>query len=201
MTAFDIKRLRALREAKEITAAEVARRMSTSPAQIHKLEKGLRRLTVDALISYCDALGVSPGHLLTGNAWVPVTGAIDSDFQVQPLPPGSESRTLAPPLREDMDPVAALRWAAGRRFRPMLGHLVFYLRSEAGVPESAWNKRCLVMRKDGSQCLGWPIRDNDKAHIDVGDGPAEFNVEIISASPVIAVIPPFAIRDLRPPDD
>ena len=202
MPKFDHNQLRVLRNTKNLTAAELARRMGTSPAQIHRLEKGLRRLTVESLIDYCDAVGVTPGSLFTSNVWVPITGVIDSEFEIQPLPPTSADKTLAPPITKDLSSVAALRWAASRRFQPMRDHIVFYQRTnEGGVPDIAWNKRCLVMRKDGSQCLGWPIKDGTKAHIDVGDGPAEFNVEIVWASPVIAVMPPFAIEELQAPSD
>lgn len=200
MHKFDPGRLRCLRKAKQMTAVELASRLQTSPAQIHRLEKGLRRLTVEVLIDYCAALGVNPGSLLSANVWVPVTGVIDSDFHIQPLPAGAAARTVAPPLVDDMSLVAALRWAASRRFQPMRDHVVFYKQNAAqGVPEFAWNKRCLIRQKDGGQCLGWPIKDGDRAHIDVGNGLVEFSVEIVWASPVIAVMPPFAIDELALP--
>lgn len=202
MQRFDPTQLRSLRKAQGITAVELARRLGTSPAQVHRLEKGLRRLTVDALISYCAALGADVGSLFRADVRVPITGTIDSEFQVQSLPPGSVDETPAPPLSSDMSSVAALRWAASRRFQPMLDHLVFYTTSPiAGVPELPWNKRCLIERSDGSRCLGWPIRDQDRAHIDVGNGPVEFSVEIARAWPVIAVMPPFAIDELKLPAD
>lgn len=198
MSSFDPGQLRALRKSIGLTAAEVARRMHVSPAQVHRLEKGLRRLTVDGLIEYCHALRVSPGSLFTTHVPVPISGTIDSDFEIQPLPTGAAATTLAPPLVADMSRVAALRWEASRRFQPMRDHLVFYQQpSTAGVAEFAWNKRCLVMRDNGSQCLGWPIKDNNSVHIDVGDGPVEFNVEVRWAAPVIAVMPPFAIPNFK----
>lgn len=200
MSKFDPSQLSALRRSKNVTAAELARRMGTSPAQIHRLEKGLRRLTVDTLISYCTALSVSMGNLFAPNEWVPVTGVIDADFEIQPLPPNSPDRTLAPMLTTDMTGVGALRWAAGRRFQAMLDHVVFYKRNVEGVPDYAWNKRCLIIRGDGRQCLGWPIKTNNNIHIDFSNGPHEFDVEITWASPVIAVMAPFAIDELQAPD-
>ncbi|MEM1435294.1 MAG: helix-turn-helix domain-containing protein [Pseudomonadota bacterium] len=202
LSHFDPARLRTLRKSRGITAVELATRMSLSPAQIHRIEKGQRRLTVDGLLAYCHALGTEIGALFRPHIEVPVTGVIDSEFQIQPLPPDSPALTPAPPLISDMQSVAALRWAASRRFQPMLDHLVFY-KPYAGdpMPEFAWNKRCLITRRDGSECLGWPIRDQDRAHIDVGDGPVEFSVEIIRAAPVIAVMPPFAIEGLVTPNE
>ncbi len=199
MLEFDPNRLRTHRLLKGFTAVEVASRLGISPAQINRLEKGNRRLTVDNLIAYCSAIGVSVGQLFAPNVWVPVTGAIDSDFEIQPLAPSSPNKILAPPLMDDMDRVAAVCWAASRRFAPMAGHAVFFDRHESGVPEIAWNKRCVVVRKDGSQCLGWPVQQQGNVHIDVADGPAEFNVDIGWASPVIAVMPPHAIASLQPP--
>ena len=199
MSKFDPDQLRVLRKSKHITATELARRMDTSPAQIHRLEKGQRRLTVDSLLHYCDSIGVSVGNLFAPNEWVPVTGVIDSEFEILPLPPSSPDKTLAPSLTSDMKSLGALRWAAGRRFSTMRDHVVFYKRNLEGVPDSVWNKRCLILRADGSQCLGWPIRSNNSVHIDFSNGPHEFDVEIKWASPVIAVMPPFAIEALQAP--
>ena len=199
MRDFDPARLRAHRTRQGVSATEVARRMGVSPAQVHRLEKGDRRLTIDALMRYCKAIDISVGQLFTPNVRIPVTGVIDSDFEIQPLPPDTADQILAPPLMEDMSQMAAVRWAASRRFAPMRDHAVFYNRHEGGVPEFAWNKRCLIMRRDGTQCLGWPTQQNDSVHIDVGNGPVDFNVEIVWASPVIAVMPPFAIEALQPP--
>ncbi len=173
--------------------------MGVSPAQIHRLEHGDRRLTVNALMRYCQAIDISVGQVFAPNVWVPVTGVIDSDFEIQPLPPDAADQILAPPLVEDMSQLAVVRWAAGRRFAPMRDHAVFYTRHENGVPDSAWDKRCVILRSNGTQCLGWPTQQNGSVHIDVGDGPVDFNVDIVWASPVIAVMPPFAIADLQPP--
>ncbi len=195
---FDPAQLRFLRKSKKVTAVELARRMGVSPAQVHRLEKGLRRLTVDNLLSYCAALGVSASNLLVAEIQVPLSGIIDSDFQVQPLPEAAAARTVAPPLSTDMSTVYALRWAASRRFAPMRDHLVYYRQLTTDrVPEIAWNKRCLVVREDGSRCLGWPVKHDTGAHIDVGSGPVEFDVKIAWAAPVIAVMPPHAVEELE----
>ncbi len=200
MADFDPSQLRSHRIRLGISATEVARRMAVSPAQIHRLENGDRRLTVNTLIQYCAAIGLSVGQLFAPSVWVPVTGVIDSEFEIQPLPPDAADQILAPPLMEDMSHVAVVRWAPSRRFAPMRDHSVFYNRHDDGVPDSAWDKRCLIVRSNGTQCLGWPIRQNGSVHVDVGDGhPVEFNVEIVWASPVIAVMPPFAIEGLQPP--
>lgn len=199
MRDFDPGQLRDNRSRLGLSATEVARRMDISPAQVHRLETGDRRLTVNTLIRYCDAIGISVGQLFAPNTLVPVTGVIDSDFEIQPLPPDASGQILAPPLMEDMSQVAAVCWAASRRFAPMRDHAVFYNRHEGGIAEFAWDKRCVILRRDGSQCLGWPTRQNGSVHIDVGDGPVDFNVEIIWAAPVIAVMPPFAIENLQPP--
>lgn len=199
MEGFDPGQLRANRTRLGFSATEVARRMAVSPAQVHRLENGDRRLTVDALLSYCAAIGISVGQLFAPNVHVPVTGVIDSEFEIQPLPPAADNQILAPPLMEDMSHVAVVRWAASRRFAPMRDHAVFYDRHELGVPDFAWQKRCVIVRSNGSQCLGWPVQHNGSVHIDVGNGPVDFNAEIVWASPVIAVMPPFAVDRLQPP--
>jgi transcriptional regulator with XRE-family HTH domain len=199
MQNFDPGQLRTNRLRQEISATEVARRMMVSPAQIHRLENGDRRLTVDTLILYCDAIHISVGQLFAPNVMVPVTGVIDSDFEIQPLPPNAPDQILAPPLMEDMSQVASVRWAASRRFAPMRDHAVFYDRHENGIPEFAWDKRCVILRRNGSQCLGWPTQQNGSVHINFGEGPVDFDVDVVWASPVIAVMPPFAIAGLQLP--
>jgi len=196
MAVFDPGRLRVLRKVHGVSAAELARRMNISPAQLHRLEKGQRRLAVATLLAYCEALGIAAGRLFSNTVAVPVTGMVDSEFEVQDLAADANASTLAPPLVADMTKISALRWAAARRFQPMRNHVVFYQRHEHGVPDVAWNKRCLVMRTNGTRCLGWPIKQDNNVHIDFGNGPVEFNVELRSASPVVAVMPPFVLEDL-----
>ncbi|MCY4641599.1 MAG: hypothetical protein OXC41_02725 [Gammaproteobacteria bacterium] len=42
-----------------------------------------------------------------------------------------------------------------------------------------------------------PIKDGDRAHIDVGTGPAEFSVQIQRTELVVAVFAPFALAELE----
>ncbi len=44
---------------------------------------------------------------------------------------------------------------------------------------------------------GLPIKDGDRAHIDVGTGPAEFSVQIQRTELVVAVFAPFALAELE----
>ncbi len=199
MLKFDPKQLKQLRIRKKITASALAKQMQVSPAQVHRLENGDRRLTVDAMFSYCDALGIPPGQLLSPNSWVPILGAIQSDFEVQPIAPDTDQRTLAPPITDNMDTLAALRWEPTKRFAPMRDHFAFYNQHNEGVPQRAWNQRCLITREDGTQCLGWPIKQGNKVHIDTSDGQVEFEAEIRWASPIVSVMPPWAIEQLLPP--
>lgn len=199
MQTFDPKRLRQLRIGKQITASSLAKRMGVSPAQVHRLENGDRRLTVDAMLAYCQGLGLTPGQLLTPNAWVPIVGAIQSDFEVLPIRPDSPTRCLAPPLCDRMDELVALRWEPAKRFAPMRDHLAFFVQHDEELPERAWNQRCLISRADGTQCVGWPIKQGNKTHIDTSDGHVEFDAQIRWASPILSVMPPWAVENLQPP--
>ncbi|MEM9574255.1 MAG: hypothetical protein AAF870_03380 [Pseudomonadota bacterium] len=58
----------------------------------------------------------------------------------------------------------------------------------------------MIARADGSQCIGWPIRKANSTHIDNPNATVEFNVDIVWASPVIAVVAPWVMEDLEPPD-
>lgn len=201
MLKFDPEQLKQLRLSKKITATALAKQMEVSPAQVHRLENGNRRLTVDALFSYCRGLGVAPESLLVPNSWVPILGAIHSDFDVLPIAKEKQERTLAPPMSNDMGNLAALCWKPSKRFALMENHLAFFHQHNEGIPNSAWSQRCLITREDGSQCLGWPIKQGNKVHIDTSDGQVEFETKIGWASPIVSVMPPWAIEQLRPPSD
>ena len=201
MQKFDPKQLKQLRTRKKVTASALAKQMGVSPAQVHRLENGDRRLTVDALLAYCRALGLAPGQVLVPNVWVPILGAIQSDFDIRPIALDAQERTLAPPLTDNMSTLAAVRWEPSKRFAPMRDHLAFFNQHDEGVPKRAWNQRCLITRGDGSQCLGWPIKQGNKVHIDTSDGHVEFEAEITWASPIFSVMPPWAIEQLQPPTE
>ena len=195
MHRFKPEILRRLRLQKGTSASWVARRMGVSPAQVHRLENGDRRLTVDALVSYCEALAVDPSRLLARNTWIPITGVIDSEFEIKSAAPDSEDKVLAPPFTDDMSSLAGVRWAPSRRFAPMRGHVAFYRNHEEGVPDIAWDKRCVITRADSSQCLGWIVKQGGSVHIDSGDGPVEFGVVVSWASPILCVMAPWAMPD------
>jgi len=61
-------RLRALRLAKHMSQAELARRAHMVASTVSRLEAGKRRLSVDGLAPLASALGVSVGELLAPNA-------------------------------------------------------------------------------------------------------------------------------------
>jgi transcriptional regulator with XRE-family HTH domain len=201
MLKFDPKQLKRLRIRKKITASSLAKQMEVSPAQVHRLENGDRRLTVDALFSYCRALGIAPGHFLVANVWVPIVGAIQSDFEVHPLASNTSERILAPPMTDQMDTLAALRWEPTRRFAPMRDHIAFFNQHNEGIPKHAWNQRCLIRRADDTRCLGWPIKQGKDVHIDTSDGQVEFNAEIRWASPILSVMPPWVLEQLQAPPE
>ncbi len=197
LQVFDPQKLRLLRESKSVPMKQMAQRLGVSTAQVHRLETGQRRLTVDMLLKYCQALQSDPSQLLLSAARVPVIGLVDSEHEIQTLPPAEWQSTVAPFVVPDMEHVAAMRWEpTTARFGPMRGHLLFVYRNVVGVSHLAWGKRCLIERGDGSQRLGWPIREGSATHIDGVEGRAEFNVDIAWATPLLAVVPPFVIARL-----
>ena len=60
---FDPGKLRLLRQRKGKTIADVADHLRISSAQVHRLEKGQRRLTIETLGQYCEALNIDLGQL------------------------------------------------------------------------------------------------------------------------------------------
>ena len=62
-----IGRLRAAREGRGLTQAELARRLGKSQSVISKTESGQRRLDYIEVVDICDALGVRVADILPAN--------------------------------------------------------------------------------------------------------------------------------------
>jgi len=201
METFEPTLLKRLRLQQGITITALAERLGTSTTQVHRLENGLRRLTVTMLFQFCEALNSSPADLFEFSGSVPVTGIVDDSYEVLPLTPSSSKQVVSPRLVQDMQNVAALGWEPKNRLMPMHGHYMFYYAHNDGVPEHAWGNRCLLLLQDGRQRVGWPIRDAESFHIDNHEGRTEFNVELIWASPILAVVPPFLASRLKSLND
>lgn len=201
MNTFDPLLLKHLRVEQGMTMKALADKLGTSTTQIHRLENGLRRLTVKMMFEFCEALNSSPVDLFDFPGNVPVTGIVDDAYEVLPLTPSSPKQILSPRLVQDMQNVAALGWEPKNQLMPMHGHYMFYYAHDDGVPEHAWSNRCLLLLQDGRQRVGWPIRDAESFHIDNHEGRTEFNVELIWASPILAVVPPFLMNRLKSLND
>lgn len=201
METFDPLLLKRLRRKQGITMKALADKLGTSTTQVHRLENGLRRLTVTMLFEFCEALNAHPSDLFEFAGGVSVTGIVDDAYEVLPLTPSSPKQVVSPRLVQDMQNVAALGWEPKNRLMPMHGHYMFYYAHDDGVPEHAWGSRCLLLLQDGRQRIGWPIRDAESIHIDNHQGRTEFNVELIWASPILAVVPPFLINKLTSLND
>lgn len=153
------------------------------------------------LFEFCEALNARPADLFEFSGSVPITGVVDDAYEVLPLTPTSPKQVLSPRLVQDMHNVAALSWEPKDRLMPMHGHYMFYYAHDEGVTEHAWGNRCLILLQDGRQRIGWPIRDAESFHIDNHEGRTEFNVELIWASPILAVVPPFLMNRLKSLND
>ena len=197
METFNPSQLKELRLRQGITITALAKRLGTSTTQVHRLENGLRRMTVTTLFEFCDALDSTPADLFDFAGSVPVTGVVDDSYGILPLTPTSPKQVVSPRLVHDMQNVAALGWEPKSRLKPMHGHYMFYYAHNEGVAENAWGNRCLLLLADGRQRVGWPVRDTQSFHIDNHEGRAEFNVKLTWASPILAVVPPFLMNRLK----
>ena len=93
---FDPGRLREARKLRGVALKQLAARLDISTAQVQRLERGERRLTLDMFMSYCEALGLDAVDLLQARPSVPVIGVINRDLEVVPLAPNTPHETLAP---------------------------------------------------------------------------------------------------------
>jgi DNA-binding XRE family transcriptional regulator len=191
---FDTGKLRQLRKIQGKSINDIAQAMHTSETQVYRLENGQRRLTVDAMQGYCAALNINPAQLFDIFTQVPITGYLDDQYAVSPILSGDKAFITCFPLVPDMDNTAALVWQSTGRFQPMSGHVYFYYAHREGIRESSWGQRSLLQLADGTRRIGWPVEEKGAVHIDSHESRAEFNVDLIWASPILAVAPPFLIQ-------
>ena len=97
METFEPAQLKRLRLQQGLTITALAERLGTSTTQVHRLENGLRRLTVTMLFEFCEALNSSPADLFEFSGSVPVTGIVDDAYEVMPLTPSSPKQVVSPP--------------------------------------------------------------------------------------------------------
>lgn len=197
MNTFDPARLRSARLRAGLTIAEMAKRLNVSAAQVHRLETGQRRLTVDALLEICSALRVEITQLFSPSHTVPVLGVIDSTYEILPLPANTATMTYAPSIVPDMENVAAVRWEPHRRFSHMFGHIMLFYSNRNAVGDDCWNQRCLLRRETGTQRIGWPVMREGIVHIDGVEGVTEFSVKLDWGSPILAVVSPVLIAQIE----
>jgi hypothetical protein len=79
-------------------------------------------------------------------------------------------------------------------FSTMKDHLMFFRVDTESIPDVAWGQRCIIRRSNGSQRIGWLIGKDGQIHINESFGDAEFNADVIWASPILAVVPPFLAK-------
>lgn len=182
--------LRDARKRRGLTLKQLGDQLGVTAPQIQRIEQGKRRMSVEMLERYCDALEVDPVDVIRGEVQVPIIGIIDADSNVLPLTPNTAYTTRAPNIVPHPERLSAIRWEAPGQFKPMHGHLMFFYSDVAGISDHAWGRRCIIRRKTGTLRIGWPIKKGGQTHIDDVTGRVEFNAEIDWASPALAVIAP-----------
>ena len=188
---IDSGRLRLLRKERGFALKEIAARMDMSVAQIQRLETGHRRLNVDTLTRYCEALGIDVIELLRERPMVPIIGVLNQNSEVLPLRANTSYEARAPYIVPDPHRLAAIRWEADGRFSAINGHLMFFYADLKGIPDQSWGNRNIIRRADGTHRAGWLIKEGSKIHIDDTHGELEHDVAVDWASPILAVVPPF----------
>ena len=187
--------LRQIRLQRRMTLKQVGARVGLNAAQIQRLEKGERRLTIDLLAAWCDALRIDAVELLRGEVRVPVIGVVDAQSNILPLPAGSAEWTRVPYLVPDPARLAAVRWENRDRFELMNGSLEFFYADTPGIASNAWDRRCIMRRADGTQRRGWLLRRDGQVHVSDNAGSVEFNLQVEWASPILAMLAPEILGD------
>ena len=187
---FKPEMLRAMRLKRKLTLKQVAARVGVDATQIQRLETGERRVTIDMLAAYCAALRISATELLRGEVQVPVIGIVDAQSNILPLPAGVREWTPVPYFVPQPTRLAAVRWESRDRFELMNGSLEFFYADIEGVDPHAWNSRCVIRRSDGTQRIGWLLRKGGQTHVNDNVGNVEFDLPVVRASPVLAMLAP-----------
>ena len=184
------ERIRELRKQRGLTLQALGEACGMSVQQIHRLERGHRRLTVDMLEQICDGMGVDMFSLVRGTAQVPVLGVLDHEFTAHPLPPNAEVTVPAPYLGVDPKSLGAYRWQPRTRIANMDGHRIYFRRDIEGIDPDAWGHRSIITLADGTQRMGWLMLKDDQVHLGQTQGITELNITPVWASKVLGVLPP-----------
>jgi transcriptional regulator with XRE-family HTH domain len=187
--------LRAMRLKRKLTLKQVAARVGLSPAQIQRLEKGERRMTIDLLAAYCAALRISATELIRGEVQVPIIGIVDAQSNILALPAGSAEWTRVPYLVAEPSRLGAVRWETRDRFELMNGAVEFFYADVPGIAPNAWNRRCIIRRGDGTQRIGWLLSKDGQTHVSDNLGGVEFNLQVEWASPILAMLAPEILAE------
>ncbi|MGE0668846.1 MAG: helix-turn-helix domain-containing protein [Sphingomonadales bacterium] len=184
------ERIRELRKERGLTLQALGEMCGMSVQQIHRLERGHRRLTVAMLEQICEGMGVDMFSLVRGTVQVPVLGVLDHEFTVHPLPPNAEVTVPAPYLGVDPKRLGAYRWHPRTRIANMEGQRIYFRRDIEGIDPDAWGHRSIITLADGTQRMGWLERQGDQFHLGQTQGITELNITPVWASKVLGVLPP-----------
>ena len=193
-TALCRQAMREARQAQGLTLKQVAYKMGISSPQVQRVESGARRLTIQFLQDYCDAININILDLFSPLIAVPVIGVIGADANINPVAAGMDTWVRAPHIVCHPERLASVRWGANAPFKAMEGHIGFFYADTHGIPDTAWRKACVMRRADGTHRLGSLVNVEGQIHV---LGPAhevELNAQIEWASPLLATIAPQVLR-------
>jgi transcriptional regulator with XRE-family HTH domain len=106
------RNIRAARERRHLTQAELARGAGLSKAGLSLIERGAHETTINTLLSLARCLEVTPDHLLSGISWKPATAC------------ASRTRGRAKGhAGGSLDGAVTELWNEGRTAREIAGHL------------------------------------------------------------------------------
>lgn len=180
------------------TPTDAARAIGVPPPTYLGHENGTTGLRRAAAIRYSKFFGVSIDWLLTGagetkrKRLVPIVSYVGAGAEVYPVddhPKGQGLEMIEPPPGA-LDCVAAR--IRGDSMHPLRdGWLVFWLRSQQGVPEECLGALCIAQVKDGPTLLKDLRRGTRKGRytLESWNAPAREDVQLEWASRIIDIRP------------
>jgi len=181
------------------TPTDAARAMDMPPPTYLGHENGTTGLRRAAAIRYAKKFGISLDWLLTGSGTmgpsrkVPVIGYIGAGAEVHPIddhPKGRGVDLVDAPHGIASDCVAAI--IRGDSMHPMKdGWLIFWAKTQDGVPEDCLGKLCAVQVKDGPMMVKEVRRGAKKGRFTLisWNAPPRDDVQIEWAARIIDIRP------------
>jgi len=199
---FGMGILRTFREKKRLSQAALAKKADTSQAQIARLEKGQRDMTVEWAFRLAPLVETTPGVLLFENLTVPVVGLVEAGSSTRFYESSGELGRARMPAHGSQMTVAVE--VKGDSLGAALDGWVIYYDDRRDPPtEDLIGVLCVVGLSDGQSLVKILMRGREHGKFDLfpnAGGSPLIDQSVAWAARVIGLIPrSLALVEIEPP--